>query len=226
MRLLKITALGTLLLAVSGCANFRDRRWGPCALGGAFIGGALGGVGGGLGVDMAEKSPVSKHDIVAGVGAGTAGGAVLGALLGHMLCDPEKEAPPPPAVAQAPPPPPPPAPPARGTKIATVGAANFDFNRADVKPEGRDVLDHAVKVMRDNPDLHVTVEGHTDSVGSVAYNQKLSERRAEAVKRYLVRQGIEPSRISTVGFGKSRPIASNDTEEGRAQNRRAEVVAD
>ena len=225
MRVFKITAVGVLLLAATGCANFRDRRWGPCALGGAFLGGALGGVGGGLGVDMAEKSPVSKHDIVAGVGAGTAGGALLGALLGHMLCDPEKEAPPPPVLAQAPPPPPP-APPARGTRIATVGAANFDFNRAEVKAEGRDVLDHAVRVMRDNPDLRVTVEGHTDSVGSAPYNQKLSERRAEAVKRYLVREGVASNRISIVGFGKSRPLASNDTEEGRAQNRRAEVVAD
>jgi len=123
-------------------------------------------------------------------------------------------------------PPPPPAPPAKGTKIATVGSANFDFNRAEVNPSGRDILDHAVKVLRDNPGLRVTVEGHTDSVGSAAYNQKLSERRAQAVKRYLVRQGIDPSRITTEGYGKSRPIASNETEEGRAQNRRADIIAD
>ena len=83
-----------------------------------------------------------------------------------------------------------------------------------------------MKVLRDNPDLRVTVEGHTDSVGSAAYNQKLSERRAQAVKRYLVRQGIDPSRITTEGYGKSRPIASNETEEGRAKNRRADIIAD
>src|SRR5947208_8622312 len=225
MRVFKITAVGVLLLAATGCANFRDRRWGPCALGGAFLGGALGGVGGGLGVDMAEKSPVSKHDIVAGVGAETAGGALLGALLGHLICDP-KEEPPPPPIAQAPPPPPPPAPPAKGTKIATIGSANFDFNRAEVNPSGRDILDHAVKVLRDNPGLRVTVEGHTDSVGSAAYNQKLSERRAQAVKRYLVRQGIDPSRIMTEGYGKSRPIGSNEPEEGRAQNRLARIDGD
>jgi outer membrane protein OmpA-like peptidoglycan-associated protein len=224
MRTLKVLTVGTLLLTVTAC-GMTDRRWGPCALGGAFLGGALGGVGGGLGVDMAEKSPVTKRELGAGIGAGTAGGALLGALLGHLICDPKEEAPPPPPVAQAPPPPPPP-PPAKGTKIATVGSANFDFDKAEVNASGRDILDHAVKVLRDNPDLHVTVEGHTDSVGSAAYNQKLSERRAQAVKRYLVRQGIESNRISAVGYGKSRPIASNDTDEGRAQNRRAEIVAD
>ena len=225
MRTLKVMALATVVLTATAC-GMSDRRWGPCALGGAFLGGALGGVGGGLGVDEAEKSPVSKHDILAGVGAGTAGGALLGALLGHLICDPKEEPPPPPPIAQAPPPPPPPAPPAKGTKIATVGSANFDFNRAEVNPSGRDILDHAVKVLRDNPNLRVTVEGHTDSVGSAAYNQKLSERRAQAVKRYLVRQGIDPSRIMTEGYGKSRPIASNETEEGRAQNRRADIIAD
>ena len=133
---------------------------------------------------------------------------------------------------EAPPPPPPPAvaapppPPAKGTKIATVGAANFDFDKATIKPSGRDVLDGAVKTLRDNPSLHVVVEGHTDSIGSDAYNQKLSERRAKAVRDYLVREGIDASRITTRGYGKSRPVASNDTAEGRAQNRRAEIIAD
>jgi len=110
--------------------------------------------------------------------------------------------------------------------VREVEDIHFDFDKAEVNASGRDILDHAVKVLRDNPDLHVTVEGHTDSVGSAAYNQKLSERRAQAVKRYLVRQGIESNRISAEGYGKSRPIASNDTDEGRAQNRRAEIVAD
>src|SRR5262249_54099012 len=131
---------------------------------------------------------------------------------------------PPPPMAQAPPPPP--APPAKGTKIATVGSANFDFNKAQLKPSGRDVLDGAVKTLRDNPSLHVVVEGHTDSVGSESYNQKLSERRAKAVRDYLVREGIDASRVTTRGYGKSRPVASNDTAEGRADNRRAEIIAD
>ena len=86
------------------------------------------------------------------------------------------------------------------------------------------MIDEAVKVMKDKPDLRVSVEGHTDSVGSVAYNQTLSERRATTVRDYLVSQGIDASRITTRGFGKSKPIASNDTAEGRAENRRVEII--
>ncbi len=217
------TLLAGLLIitTMAGCSGFAGRRWGGCALAGAFIGGGLGGVGGGLGVDKAEKDPDSR-EIGAGIGAGALGGAMLGALLGHLICDPAEEAPPPPPVAAPPPPPPP----AKGTKIATIAGAQFDFNKATIKPSGRDVLDKAVKTLKDNPDLHVVVEGHTDSVGSDSYNQKLSERRAAAVKAYLVDEGISAARITTRGYGKSRPVASNETEAGRAQNRRADIVAD
>ena len=219
------TLLAGLLIitTMAGCSGFAGRRWGGCALAGAFIGGGLGATGAGLGVDKAEKSPVDKREIGAAIGAGALGGAMLGALLGHVICDPEMEAPPPPPVAAAPPPPPPPA---KGTKIATIGGAQFDFNKATIKPSGRDVLDKAVKTLKDNPDLHVVIEGHTDSVGSDSYNLKLSERRAAAVKTYLVGEGISATRITTRGYGKTRPVASNETEAGRAQNRRADVVAD
>jgi OOP family OmpA-OmpF porin len=159
-------------------------------------------------------------------GGAAAGGAVVGGiagtLLGHLICDPIEEPPPPPPVAA----PPPPAPPAKGVKLATVGEAHFDFDKADLKPTARDVLDGAVKTLNDHPSARVVVEGHADSVGSDAYNQRLSERRATAVKNYLVRAGIDSSRIRTEGFGESKPVASNTTAEGRSQNRRAEVIAD
>jgi len=224
MRELRTLLAGLLIITTMVGCGFRDRRWGGCALAGAFIGGGLGGVGAGLGVDKAEKSPVDKREIGGAIGGGALGGAILGALLGHAICDPEEAPPPPPPVVQAPPPPPPP--PAKGTKIATIAGAQFDFDKATIKPSGRDVLDKAVKTLRDNPDLHVVVEGHTDSIGSDAYNQKLSERRAAAVKTYLVREGISSSRITTRGYGKTRPVASNETEAGRAENRRADIVAD
>jgi OmpA-OmpF porin, OOP family len=134
-----------------------------------------------------------------------------------------KEAPPPPPPA---PPPPPPPPPAKGTKIATVGEAYFDFDKANLKPNAEEVLREALRLMRENPSLRVVVVGHTDSIGTEAYNMKLSERRAEAVKNYLVRQGIDASRIDTRGEGKLHPIADNKTAEGRAKNRRAEVFAE
>jgi OOP family OmpA-OmpF porin len=115
------------------------------------------------------------------------------------------------------------------SKKIILRGINFDFNKYNIKPEFAPVLDEAAQILKDNPDVRVTIEGHTDSIGSVAYNQRLSERRAAAVKRYLVSRGIEASRLETVGYGKSRPIADNkkpngrDNPEGRAMNRRAEL---
>ena len=78
--------------------------------------------------------------------------------------------------------------------------------------------------MRENPTTKAVVEGNTDSKGTDEYNQKLSERRAASVKDVLVKSGIEADRLTTVGYGESRPVASNDTEEGRAKNRRVSIV--
>jgi OOP family OmpA-OmpF porin len=78
--------------------------------------------------------------------------------------------------------------------------------------------------MQQDPGLHVVIEGHTDSVGSHGYNMKLSQRRADAVRDYMVQQGISASRIETAAYGETRPVASNDTAAGRAQNRRVDIV--
>jgi OOP family OmpA-OmpF porin len=101
----------------------------------------------------------------------------------------------------------------------------FDFDKAVLKEQFKSELDETKVVFDQNPDLQVTVEGHTDSTGSDAYNQKLSERRAKAVVRYLEQNvGVDPSRLSAVGYGESKPVASNDTAEGRAKNRRVEFT--
>src|SRR6059036_2280485 len=216
MRELKIVAASVAVVScLTGC-SVQERQWSTCAVAGALIGGTVGGITGGAAVNNGKRNP-SSEERGAGIGGGIAAGALIGGLLGHVICDPVKPAPPP-AVAQAPPPPPPP--PAKGTKLATLGGANFDFNKAEVRPEGRAILDGAVKTLKENPDVKVVVEGHTDSVGSDAYNKKLSARRAEAVKRYLVRQGVDPSHVRIEGYGKSRPVADNNTAEGRAKNRR------
>jgi outer membrane protein OmpA-like peptidoglycan-associated protein len=128
--------------------------------------------------------------------------------------------PPPPPVAQAPPPPPPPPP--KKEKIV-LRAVHFDFDKADIRPDARPILDDAAHILKQRGDIDVVVEGHTDSMGSDAYNMKLSNRRAEAVKRYLADHGIAASRITSEGFGESEPVASNETAEGRAQNRRVEL---
>lgn len=127
----------------------------------------------------------------------------------------------PPPQEYTPPPPPPPAPPVK-RKIVLRGV-NFDFDKSDIRPDARPILDEAIRVLQDEPQIDVTVEGHTDSIGSAAYNQRLSERRAQSVVNYLAKGGIARSRLDPIGFGEDDPVASNDTEEGRAQNRRVEL---
>lgn len=109
------------------------------------------------------------------------------------------------------------------SKVTYAADAFFDFNKSVVKPAGKAKLDDLVqKVKGINLEVIIAV-GHTDSIGSDAYNQKLSVRRAEAVKAYLVSKGIEKNRIYTEGKGEKQPVADNKTKEGRAKNRRVEI---
>jgi outer membrane protein OmpA-like peptidoglycan-associated protein len=130
--------------------------------------------------------------------------------------------PPPPVVAQAAPPPPPLPPPPAKKRIVLRGV-NFDFDRANIRSDARPILDEAISTLKENAEITIAVEGHTDSVGSDAYNQKLSVRRAKAVEEYLAKGRVDAKRMSVEGFGESRPVASNDTDDGRAQNRRVEL---
>ena len=100
----------------------------------------------------------------------------------------------------------------------------FDFDKADVKQDSYSDIENLAEFMKQYPQTATTVEGHTDSVGNAAYNQKLSERRAAAVRDTLVNQyGVEADRVNAVGYGKDRPVADNATNEGRAINRRVEA---
>ena len=99
----------------------------------------------------------------------------------------------------------------------------FDFDKTAIKPDGGKILDRLVAFLKENSDKRAELEGHTDSVGADNYNQALSEKRAAAVKDYVVKRGIDGSRIATQGFGKTKPIADNKTADGRAKNRRVEV---
>ena len=108
-------------------------------------------------------------------------------------------------------------------KVTYAADAFFDFDKSVLKPEGKAKLDDlAGKVQGINLEVIIAV-GHTDSVGTDAYNQKLSVRRAEAVKAYLVSKGIDKSRVYTEGKGEKQPVADNKTAAGRAKNRRVEI---
>ena len=134
------------------------------------------------------------------------------------------EAPAPAAAPAAAAPAPAPAPaPVASSKVTYAADAFFDFDKAVLKPEGKAKLDDLVSKVKDiNLEVIIAV-GHTDSIGTDAYNQKLSVRRAEAVKAYLVSKGIEKNRVYTEGKGKKQPVADNKTKEGRAKNRRVEI---
>ena len=146
-------------------------------------------------------------------------------------CDGAAKPPPPPppapapmAAPPAPPPPPPPKPPVPMSEKVTYAADTFfDFDKSNLKPEGMAKLDDLVsKIGGMNLEVIIAV-GYTDSIGTDEYNQKLSVRRADAVKAYLVSKGVEKNRIYTEGKGEKDPIASNQTAEGRAKNRRVEI---
>jgi OOP family OmpA-OmpF porin len=156
----------------------------------------------------------------------------------HPDCDGALKPPPPPPPPAPPPPPPPPPPPATppapppvpvplpapvSEKVTFAADAFFDFDKAVLKPEGRAKLDDlASKMSAVNLEVVIAV-GHTDAIGGDAYNQKLSVRRADAVKNYLISKGVEKNRVYTEGKGEKQPIADNKTTEGRAKNRRVEI---
>jgi outer membrane protein OmpA-like peptidoglycan-associated protein len=220
MRAKRIVVVGLVVMMAAGCAPMRqDRnyRWALPVLG-ALAGAATGGI-----LTHTQDSDAESGELAAATAGGAVGGGLLGGLGAYLLCE-EAPAPPPPAVA-APPPPPPPAP-KKGTKIAELAGPNFDFNKATLTPAGEKMVDGAARTLKDNPSMHVMVAGYTDSVGSDAYNQRLSERRAQAVARRLVDDGVSASRLDVKGFGKKNPVADNKTEEGRARNRRVEIVVD
>src|SRR5690606_19345422 len=99
----------------------------------------------------------------------------------------------------------------------------FDLGKHELKNESLAELEKLVQFLKDNPTVTIQVEGHTDQIGSAADNLKLSENRAKSVRNFLLENGITPNRITAKGFGATRPIADNNTEEGRAMNRRTEI---
>ncbi|MBI4127033.1 MAG: OmpA family protein [Deltaproteobacteria bacterium] len=131
-----------------------------------------------------------------------------------------------PAVVSLPPPPPPAEVEVRvEEKIVITQKIHFEFDKAVIRKLSYPILDDVAYLLSINPQIRqVSVEGHTDWIGPDKYNQKLSERRANSVRDYLISKGIEPDRLHAVGYGESRPIADNNSSRGRARNRRTEFM--
>ena len=200
------------LFAASGCSSMSKRT--KCACAGAAAGAALGAGGGAVIGNMG-----SSHDNrVGGSIIGAAAGAVVGGITGYVICKEEPK----PAPAPAPAPKPEVKKPVE-EKIVLNGII-FDLNKATIKPEFYPILDETVSVLQKNKNKQVVIEGHTCSLGTESYNLKLSEKRAESVKKYLVNKGVNAASLSTRGYGEASPVADNKTKEGRRMNRRVEFI--
>ncbi len=204
---------------VSGCSTTVP----PSRLAaGAAIGGLLGGAAG-CGIGGARGGWKNERSYEIGCPSGVVGGAVIGALIaGGTYHEPPPPPPAPPQVVQAPPPPPSPAP--RAMERLVLRGVHFDFNKSDIRPEDEPVLDEAAAALKERPGVSIYVDGYCDAVGKTEYNQRLSERRAASVAAYLQSHGIPGGRLTPRGFGKTHFVASNDTADGRAENRRVELV--
>jgi outer membrane protein OmpA-like peptidoglycan-associated protein len=201
------------MLSFSGCMVSKMSRV-DCRVASALAAGAAGAAVGAVAVDQIDSSPDGI-----GIASGAVVGFVVAGLTGYGVsawtCPAEAE---PPA-----PPPPPPAPTPVAKERLVLRGVTFDFDKATLRADARPVLDEAARALAGRPTTRISVEGHTDAKGSEAYNMRLSERRAQAVVDYLVKAGIAGDRLEAHGFGESRPIADNDTEDGRARNRRVEL---
>jgi outer membrane protein OmpA-like peptidoglycan-associated protein len=223
-RYLALSALGFFM---TGCTGTMTKN--EAALSAAAFCGASAGLGVGLSRD---------HEQWAAAPAALGGALICGGLAYLLTENPKPKPPPPPPPppperkeapkkeAPKPPPPPPPPPPKPAPKVERTIILDdvlFDFDKSNVKPEAAAILDRLVAFMKENSDKKANLSGHTDNVGTEAYNQALSERRVASVKGYVVGKGVDGSRISGQGFGESKPIADNKTAEGRAKNRRVEI---
>jgi len=128
------------------------------------------------------------------------------------------------AVCKPPPPPPPTPPPAMAPPHIVLRGVHFDFNKYNIRPDDAAVLDEAAATLKSNPNIVVDVNGYCDSTGGVEYNLNLSQKRAEAVVNYLEKDGVPADKLVAHGYGKTNFVATNSTREGRAQNRRVELV--
>ena len=210
-KVLSIILSATLVFSVAGCSS-----WSKTANGGLIGGGAGAAIGAGIGVLLGGDAESAA--IGAALGAGVGGGA--GAIIGNRMDKKAEEL----AALEA----------AKVEKIEDVNGLEglrvtfdsgilFGFNSSNLSDESKETLSKFVETMKDMEQTDITIYGHTDNVGTAQANERVSARRADAVADYLKKCGMSKDRINTKGMSINMPVASNDTEEGRAQNRRVEI---
>lgn len=207
----RTAAIGLGLLLVAGCATNPEtgqREMNKTGRG-AAIGAAIGAVAGGAsGGDRGQRAVI-----------GAAAGAAIGAGVGKYMQNQEEK------LRQQ----------TAGTGVEVTrqddnvilnmpGHVTFSTDSAQITPAFYSTLDQVTATINEYRDTQVQIAGHTDSTGSDSYNQQLSERRAQAVASYFLGRGIAGNRVSTIGYGEARPVASNETADGRQQNRRVEII--
>jgi outer membrane protein OmpA-like peptidoglycan-associated protein len=213
---------GLVLTLISGCAITPPQPGQPsCWRAGAILGAMAGGAGAGFGTAALTQKEGPR--IAGGFGGAIAGGLAGGLAQYYLVGCPPEAPPPPPVATPTPAPTPTPVPPKPREKIVLRGV-HFDFNKAKIRPGDAAILDEAAETLKAHPSVTVNVNGYCDAIGSVEYNLKLSQRRAEAVAQYLEDHGVPESHLVPHGYGKTDFVASNDTAEGRAQNRRVELM--
>lgn len=195
-----ITLSATLLF---GCANWSNTGKG------AAIGGGTGGAIGGI---IGARSGNTAAGAIIGAAVGGAGGAAIGKYMDKQAKELEAiEAAEVERVGE-------------GIKLTFESGILYGFDSYELTPASQESVMELARILNEYPDTNVMVEGHTDNKGSADYNKGLSERRANSVANYLKMQGVDGTRITTRGLGLESPLESNDTEAGRAKNRRVEIA--
>jgi outer membrane protein OmpA-like peptidoglycan-associated protein len=199
-RFIVLSIIGAFVMSLTACESMNRTQKG------AAIGGLSGA---GLGAIIGSRSGHAGRGALIGGAAGALVGGVVGNYMDRQAAELERVA----ETERT----------GDGIVVTMRDKILFDVNSANVKPESSASLQQISDVLKKYPKTNITVAGYTDSTGSDAYNQGLSERRASSVKFMLVSYGVDGSRVTSAGFGKSNPVASNDTADGRAQNRRVEL---
>lgn len=199
-----LTAIVAASILLGGCKSMNKTQKGAVigTAGGAAVGAVIG-----------KAAGNTALGAIIGATVGGVGGALIGKKMDKQAKEIENRVP--------------------GAKVERVGEGIvvefsekilFGYDRSDLSASAEGNLDKLVSVLKEYPDTNIEVQGHTDSKGSDSYNQGLSQRRASAVATYLRNRGVSSSRITTKGYGESAPVATNDTDDGRAQNRRVNFL--